>query len=136
MIGRCRLTRRCRVIEMTELPPAYLRGLEQFNAGEFFACHETLEELWLQSAGAQRAFLHALIQVAAALHHYQRGNLKGARSLHQRAQQKLQSLPAVMLQLNTRTFTAALQNFFTQALQAPGRQFPFPTLRLNDDGKT
>lgn len=121
---------------MAELPPAYLRGIEQFNAGEFFACHETLEELWQQSAGEQRTFLHALIQAAAALHHYQHGNLKGARSLHQRAQQKLQSLPAVLLRLDTQAFAAALQSFFAQALQASDGQLPFPTIRLNDDGKT
>jgi predicted metal-dependent hydrolase len=121
---------------MAELPAAYLRGIEQFNAGEFFACHETLEELWQQSAGEQRTFLHALIQAAAALHHYQRGNLKGARSLHQRAQQKLQSLPAVMLQLDTQTLAAALQDFFSQALEATEQQFPFPTICLNNDGKT
>ncbi len=115
---------------MAELPAAYLRGIEQFNAGEFFTCHETLEELWQQSAGEQRTFLHALIQVAAALHHYQHGNLKGARSLHQRAQQKLESLPAVMLRLDTRALAAALQTFFSQALEATDRQFPFPIICL------
>jgi hypothetical protein len=45
------------------------------------------------------------------LHHYQHGNLKGARSLHQRAQQKLQGLPAVMLQLDTQALAAAFTNF-------------------------
>jgi uncharacterized protein len=115
---------------MTELPAAYLRGIEQFNAGAFFACHETLEELWQQSTGEQRTFLHALIQAAAALHHYQHGNLKGAISLHQRAQQKLPSLPAVLLRLDTRMFAAALQSFFDQALQAPDQQIPFPKLQL------
>lgn len=115
---------------MTELPAAYLRGIEQFNAGEFFACHETLEELWQQSADEQRTFLHALIQAATALHHYQHSNLKGALSLHQRAQQKLSSLSAVMLRLDTRMFAAALQSFFDQAVQAPDRQIPLPKLQL------
>jgi predicted metal-dependent hydrolase len=121
---------------MADLPAAYLRGIEQFNAGEFFACHETLEELWQQSAGAQRTFLHTLIQAAAALHHYRHGNLKGANSLHQRAQQKLLTLPGVIWQLDTQAFATALQNFFTLALQSPDEQFPFPTILLNNDSKT
>ena len=28
-------------------PPGLLAGIEEFNRGEFFECHETLEELWM-----------------------------------------------------------------------------------------
>jgi len=27
--------------------PAFLEGVEEFNRGEFYECHETLEALWL-----------------------------------------------------------------------------------------
>ncbi len=48
------------------LPPQYLRGIELFNAGQFFDCHEMLEELWLQATGLERESLQALIVECAA----------------------------------------------------------------------
>jgi predicted metal-dependent hydrolase len=134
-IGRCALTLRCRVIEMTELPPAYLRGIEQFNAGEFFACHETLEELWQAAPlGEERVFLQALIQAAAALHHFQQGNLKGAASLSQRAILKLRWVRRKVMQLDTRHLADDLQCFFEQA--AANTPCAFPDIHLNHGSKT
>ena len=57
------------------------RGLAHFNAREFFEAHEAWEELWLVEAEPEKTFLQGLIQLAAAFHHYGRGNLRGARSL-------------------------------------------------------
>lgn len=57
------------------------RGMAHFNAGEFFQAHEVWEELWLRAPEEEKAFLQGLIQIAAAFHHFQRGNLSGARSL-------------------------------------------------------
>jgi hypothetical protein len=63
--------------------PRYIKGLELFNAREFFDAHETWEELWHATQGEPRDFLQGLIQAATALHHFQNGNLKGARLLYQ-----------------------------------------------------
>ncbi|HXX44299.1 MAG TPA: DUF309 domain-containing protein [Candidatus Acidoferrales bacterium] len=57
------------------------RGIAHFNAREFFEAHEAWEELWLRAQEPQKAFLQGIIQVAAAFHHYQRGNSNGAKSL-------------------------------------------------------
>lgn len=97
MPGHSRLIQPCRVIEIMPMPAEYLRGIELFNRGLYFECHETLEPLWQAAQGEQRIFLHALIQTAVALHHQQRGNHRGAHSLWQRARQKLLALPPVML---------------------------------------
>ena len=97
------------------LPPQYRRGIELFNAGEFFACHEALEEIWLPAQGVEREFLHAIIQAAVALHHYQRGNYKGAASVYERARRKLEALPSPMMQLDPASFARQLDAFFTQA---------------------
>jgi hypothetical protein len=40
------------------------RGIELFNAGEFYECHEVLEDAWRPSRGAERFFLQALIHFA------------------------------------------------------------------------
>jgi len=57
------------------------RGIDHFNAGEFFQAHEVWEEIWLQAPAEEKPFLQGLIQIAAAFHHYTRGNLSGASSL-------------------------------------------------------
>lgn len=120
----------------TDLPPQYLHGIALFNAGEFYECHEVLEELWLQATGNERVMLHALIQAAAALLHFQRGNLKGAVSVQQRALTKLSQLPAIVMQLDTQTFALDLQRFFAQALPSSNQALPFPKIQLSYDCKT
>ena len=56
-------------------------GLRCYRTREFFAAHEHWESVWLATKGPEKAFLQALIQLAAALHHIQRGNPRGAASL-------------------------------------------------------
>ncbi len=53
-------------------------GIELFNQGQFFQCHEVLEEVWLEASGEQKTFLQGLIQVAVAFHHLRHENLIGA----------------------------------------------------------
>jgi predicted metal-dependent hydrolase len=64
---------------------AFERGVAQYNAGSFFECHDTLEDLWSGLRGPARDFLQGLIQVAVAFHHLSHGNPAGARSLLARA---------------------------------------------------
>ncbi len=59
-------------------PEGLLRAIGEFNRGDWFDCHETLEELWAGEQGEMRDFYQGLLQVAVALHHWRNGNLKGA----------------------------------------------------------
>jgi len=56
------------------------KGVEEFNAGRFFECHETLEDLWHGVRGEARDFFQGLIQIAVGLYHFDNGNLTGSRS--------------------------------------------------------
>ena len=67
----------------------FARGIELFNAGDFFAAHEELEDVWREMKGDERRRMQGLIQVAVAFHHHSTGNLAGARSLLQRAARNL-----------------------------------------------
>lgn len=100
------------------------QAVAQFNAGEFFDCHETLEPLWQAATGDERIFLHAFIQLAAALHHHQRGNLRGARSVSQRALQKLNSLP-----LHPLSHQTDMLNAFFAVLPEGATTYPHLALR-------
>lgn len=72
---------------------AFLRGVEEFNAGCFFECHDTLEELWSGIRGPSRSFFQGLIQVSVAFYHLGNGNLGGAASMLRRALVRFEGYP-------------------------------------------
>lgn len=78
----------------SEKDEKFQRGFEQFNAREFFVAHETWEEIWLVAPEPDKTFLQGIIQVAAAFHHYRRGNTAGTQSLLDAGLQKLSKFPA------------------------------------------
>ena len=59
-------------------PPALGLAVTQFNQGQYWQCHETLEELWMSEEYPLRLFYHGLIKAAVGLLHLQRHNLVGA----------------------------------------------------------
>jgi uncharacterized protein len=59
-------------------PPELVRGIEQFNAGEFFEQHETLELLWRATSAPVRGLYHGILQIGVGFHHWRRGNFHGA----------------------------------------------------------
>ena len=58
--------------------PRYARGIELFNRGNYYECHEVLEEIWTTARGPRRLLLQGLIHFAVAMHHHRRGNAAGA----------------------------------------------------------
>ena len=57
-----------------------------WNDGDFFTAHEVLEGLWRRRRDDG---LQGLIQLAVALHHIERGNLRGAEIMIARARKRL-----------------------------------------------
>ena len=77
-----------------ESPPPELRaGIEEFNAGLYFECHETLEELWMARAGPDRWLYQGILQIGVSLHHLRRGNWVGAVNLMERGLHLLSAYP-------------------------------------------
>jgi predicted metal-dependent hydrolase len=68
-------------MKSSEKEEQFERGLRHFNAREFFEAHEVWEEVWLVENEPEKTFLQGIIQIAAAFHHYRRGNTDGAESL-------------------------------------------------------
>jgi predicted metal-dependent hydrolase len=73
---------------------ALAEGLRHYQAGEYFAAHESWESLWLLAPEPEKRFLQGLIQVTAAFHHLQRKNPQGAGRLLQAALGRLEPYPA------------------------------------------
>lgn len=68
----------------------FARGVEHFNALEFWEAHEAWEELWLEADGEMVEFYQGLIQLAAAYHHMKRGTFRGAVRLFDASLRRLQ----------------------------------------------
>ena len=62
-----------------EPPPAQLlEGIAQFNRGEYFEQHETLELLWRAESRDVRRLYQGILQIGVACLHLQRLNHHGA----------------------------------------------------------
>jgi uncharacterized protein len=70
--------------------PRLVQGIDEFNRGLFFECHETLEAIWLEEHGDDRLFYQGIIQVAAGYYKLEQGVLIGAIKLWQRGLEKLE----------------------------------------------
>jgi len=64
-----------------DLPDLALKGIEEFNRGEFYECHEYLEEAWMQEPRRVRFFYQGILQVGVGFYHLQNGNWRGATGL-------------------------------------------------------
>jgi CheY-like chemotaxis protein len=74
-------------------PPALCRGVKQFNAGEYWACHETLEELWIAEPGPVRELYQGILQVGVGFHHLRHRNYPGTVKMLRRGLPRLRDLP-------------------------------------------
>jgi predicted metal-dependent hydrolase len=104
----------------------YEHGIDLFNQGRFFECHEAWEEIWKRSDGEAKLFYQGLIQAAVAILHAQRGNLDGARSLYQKASAKLDSIPHEHMGLAVGELRVELSRFIEIAIRADGSPLPAP----------
>jgi uncharacterized protein len=58
-------------------PPLLLEGIAQFNRGEFFEQHETLELLWRAETRNIRYLYQGILQIGVAFHHLRKQNHHG-----------------------------------------------------------
>ena len=59
-------------------PPGLLAGIAEFNAGRYWECHETLEEIWRVEPDPVRYLYQGILQVGVGFYHLRRGNYRGA----------------------------------------------------------
>src|SRR5215212_9437605 len=72
-----------------EIPELVLKGIEEFNKGEFYECHEYLEEAWMQEPRRVRFLYQGILQVGVGFYHQQNGNWRGATGLLRNGTQRL-----------------------------------------------
>lgn len=80
---------------MSEIvPEEFWQAVEQFNQEQFYACHDTLEAIWMEASQPQKTFYQAVLQIAVALYHLENSNLRGAVILLGEGINKLRNYPA------------------------------------------
>lgn len=57
------------------VPQDFWQGIAEFNQHEFYACHDTLEALWMVAPEPQKRFYQGVLQIAVGCYHL--GNLNG-----------------------------------------------------------
>ncbi len=90
--------------------PRFLKGIEEFNRGLFFECHETLEEIWLEENGDDRRFYQGIIQIAAGYLKWEQGVLRGAIKLWRSGLEKLESYGPAHLGIRLDTFVQGVRS--------------------------
>ena len=105
----------------------YLAGLELFNSGRFWHAHEEWEDAWKATADPEiRLFYKGIIQTAAALVHWQKGNPKGLHLNWAKARSKLIELPPALMGLDLHALVVSMDRFE----QAEGVDLTPPQLLL------
>jgi predicted metal-dependent hydrolase len=99
-----------------EAEPRFREGLEAFNRGDFYEAHDAWESLWLERFGEEKNFLQGLILCAVALHHYGRGNLRGARSRYRLAEGMLEPYPDAYWGVDLKRFRRRMKGVMHRVL--------------------
>ena len=73
----------------------FWQGVEQFNTGQFYACHDTLEALWIEATEPEKTFYQGILQIAVALYHLGNRNWRGAMILLGEGSNRLRRYPSV-----------------------------------------
>lgn len=54
------------------------QGIQEFNQQSFYACHDTLEAIWLEAPESEKRFYQGILQVAVGCYHLENHNWRGA----------------------------------------------------------
>jgi predicted metal-dependent hydrolase len=110
-------------------------GLRCFHSGAFFEAQEHWESVWLAAQEPEKTFLQGLIQVAAAFHHFQRGNCAGTISLMRSALRRLDRYPEVFAGVVVAPLRVAIRSWLEALEAAPQSSWPpVPQLQLTTSG--
>jgi predicted metal-dependent hydrolase len=114
----------------SEIAHELARAGKLFNAGEYHAAHEVLDEVWEQAAPDEQDFFKGLIQACIALHHHQQGNPDGARKLYSGHRRYLGRFLPAHRGLDVAAFLEAMQAALGPVVRArPGSEPPFDPAR-------
>jgi uncharacterized protein len=103
--------------------PLFWQGFREFNAGAYYACHDTLEVLWMDCTEPEKTFVQGILQISVACYHLSNQNAKGGMILLGEGIKRLKNyqpefelIDVKTLVLSSSEFLYALQSFETQEI--------------------
>jgi len=98
-----------------------------FNSGDWYACHDSFEALWHETAGPMRPVLQGILQIAVAELHLERGNSRGATILMGEGLGRLKACPpnaldidlVALINLSMQRLLALQQQGYIEGLELP-----------------
>lgn len=122
--------------EQCILGAEFWHGVEQFNQGQFYACHDTLEALWMEATEPQKTFYQAILQIAVALYHLGNSNVRGACILLGEGTNKLSRYPASYAGIDVDQLLDTSAALLTQLQQQKVESLPvLPKINLIADAE-
>lgn len=106
---------------MEAVPQEFWQGVEQFNNKDYYACHDTLEALWMESTEPQKTFYQGILQIAVALYHLGNHNWRGAVILLGEGINRLRYYQPTYADIDVEQFSIESQQLLT-ALQQAGAE--------------
>ncbi|NJN22022.1 MAG: DUF309 domain-containing protein [Leptolyngbya sp. RL_3_1] len=86
------------------IPDAFGEGIEQFNQGDFYRCHDTLEAIWMGAAPPDKPFYQGILQIAVGFYHLSNHNWRGAAILLGEGSRRLEPYEPSYHKLDITTF--------------------------------
>lgn len=93
-----------------------IKGIELYNAGEFYEAHEDLEHAWMDDRTPGRNLYRAILQVGVALYQVERGNYDGALKMMLRVQQWLTPLPDTCRSVDVARLREDAERYYEQII--------------------
>ena len=112
------------------------RAIDCFNAKDYFAAHELLEESWREAEAEVQPLYEAMIRIAVALHlRVNRGARRGSLNLLQQALVRLDDLRPVCASIDTARLYDDVSAYAERLRAAPGpasllERFRLPVIRF------
>jgi hypothetical protein len=120
-----------------EIPPPLVReGLKLLNEGEYFECHEVLEDAWNEEQGPVRLMYQGILQIGVACYHIQNKNWRGAMKLLERGIPKVERFAPTCMGLDLANLIIEAEAIRTELIglgpEWQGEFNPklFPTLKI------
>ena len=97
-----------------DLIALFCQGIEEFNHGKYYDCHETLESVWQKQIGEEREMTQGIIQIAVALYHLERKNEVGAVKLLERGICRIEQFEDLQVGLQLSDLSHSARKLLTQ----------------------
>jgi predicted metal-dependent hydrolase len=95
------------------------QGITQFNQQEFYACHDTLEALWMEASEPDKTFYQGVLQIAVGCYHLGNYNWRGAVILLGEGIRKLVDYEPDYEGINVSNLVDFSSNLLTKLQQTP-----------------